>query len=130
MPQTSHKQIANNFVDLEVFFDGNGAVLPTGIYGDVRLDFPCTIVSHTLLSVQTGSIVIDIWKDTFTNFPPTVGDTITAAAKPTLSAANKSEDTTLTGWSKTTAAGSILRFNIDSVSSIFQATLVLKLKRT
>ena len=34
--------------------------------------------------MTSGSIVIDVWKDTYANFPPIVADTITASAKPTL----------------------------------------------
>lgn len=58
--------------------------------------------------------VVDIWNDSYANFPPTVADTIAASAKPTLSTAQKNKDTTLTGWTKTLAADSFLRANLDS----------------
>jgi len=79
---------------------------------------------------QSGSIVIDIWKDTYDNFPPTDADSITASAPPTLSSAQKSTDTTLTGWTTTFAAGDLLAFNVDSVTDIERATLSLKIRRT
>ena len=110
--------------------DGGGSAITTGIKGDLIVDFACTINSATLLADQSGSIVIDIWKDTYANFPPTVADTITAAAKPTLSAALKSQDTTLTGWTTAIAAGATLRFNVDSVATIQRCTLSLKVTRT
>ena len=106
--------------------DGGGAVITTGIKGDLEVPFACAIVSCTLLADQSGSIVIDIWKDTYTNYPPTVVDTITAAAKPTISTALKSQDMTLTGWTTSIAAGDILRFNVDSAVSIQRVTLSLK----
>ncbi len=115
---------------IEYVFDGGGAVLTTGIKGDVRIPFACTINSVTLLADQAGSIVIDIWKDTYANYPPTVADTITAAAKPTLSAASKSEDTTLTGWTTSIAAGDTLRFNVDSVTTCTRVVLILKVTKT
>lgn len=115
---------------IEYAFDGGGAVLTTGIKGDIRIPFACTINSVTLLADQAGSIVVDIWKDTFANYPPTVADTITAAAKPTLTAAAKSEDTTLTGWTTAVAAGDTLRFNIDSITTCTRVTLILKVTRT
>jgi len=73
----------------------------------------------------SGSIVVDIWKDTYANFPPTVADTITASAKPILSAATKSIDTTLTGWTKSISAGDILRYNVDSVTTCTRVVLSL-----
>ena len=113
-------------VGIGYVIDGGGATITTGIKGDLSIPFACTIVSVSLLADQAGSIVIDIWKDSYANFPPVVGDSITAAAKPTITAAIKSEDTTLTGWTTAIAAGSILRFNVDSVTTIQRCTLALK----
>jgi len=111
---------------------GNGSVLPTGTSSqiDEPIPFSCQITGWTLLADQVGSIVIDIWKDNYGNFPPTVADTITAGNKPTLSSAIKNTDSTLGGWTKTISAGDTLRFNIDSVSSITRAVLALSLRKT
>ena len=76
-----------------------------------------------------GSIVIDIWNDSLVNYPPTVADTITGTAKPTLSSQDNARSSTLTGWTTFIAAGSTLRFNVDSVSTIEKVTLMLKLTR-
>ena len=114
-------------VALGYAIDGGGAVIATGVAGSgVQAPFACTIDSVTLLADVSGSIVIDIWKDTYANYPPTVADSICASAKPTLSSAIKSEDTTLTGWTKTVAAGDVLYFNVDSCSTITKASLILK----
>jgi hypothetical protein len=72
-----------------------------------------------------GSCVIDIWKDTYANYPPTVADTITASAKPTISAASKYEDATLTGWTKTLNAGDVLAFKLDSTSTFTAIQVML-----
>ncbi|HXF55624.1 MAG TPA: hypothetical protein VNK52_16040 [Hyphomicrobiaceae bacterium] len=109
--------------------DRAGNVLTTGVIGDVQVPFACTILGWTLLADQAGSIVIDIWKDTFANAPPTVADTITGSAKPTLTAAVKATSTTLTGWTTTIAANDVLRFNVDSVSTITRIALMLNVKR-
>lgn len=111
-------------------FDGGVAALTTGIKGDLRVPFACTIQSVSLLADQAGSIVFDIWKDTYANYPPTVADTITAAAKPTIVTATKSEDLVLTGWTKTIAAGDTLRFNIDSITTLTRCVLTLNVLRT
>jgi hypothetical protein len=74
---------------------------------------------------------VDIWKDTYANYPPTDADTITASAVPTITATNiKSEDVTLTGWTTSIAAGNILGFNVDSVTTCTQVTLSLTVRRT
>jgi hypothetical protein len=105
--------------------DGGGVALGAGIMGDVSLPFAGTITGYTLLADQAGNLVLDLWKDTYANFPPTVADTITAAAKPTLAAAAKTQDSTLTGWSKAIVAGDVLRFVIDSVATITRFTLAI-----
>ena len=115
---------------LGIIIDGSGATIGTGIRGDLVIPFNCTITQWTLLANQTGSIVVDIWKDTYANFPPTVADSITASAKPTISSAVKGQSSTLTGWTTTFNAGDILRLNVDSVTSIQRLTVFLTLART
>jgi hypothetical protein len=106
--------------------DGGGAVITTGIKGDLSIPFACTITGVRLLADQSGSIVVNVWKDTYANYPPDVSDKITASAPPTISTALKSDDTTLTGWTgKSIAAGDTLRFNVDSVTTITRVTIIL-----
>jgi hypothetical protein len=116
-----------------ITIDGGGEVITTGIKGYIQIPFAATIVGWTLLStddpVVTGSIVVDVWKDTYANYPPTVADTITAAAKPTLSSVNKNTDSTLTGWNTAVAAGDVLGFKVDSVTTLKKVTLLLKLSK-
>jgi hypothetical protein len=114
--------------DISFIIDGGGSAITTGQKGHLEIPFKCEIQRVTLLADQSGSIVIDIWKDTYANFPPTVADTITASAKPTLSSAQKYQDATLTGWTKTINAGDILAFNVDSAATLTRVTLSLKVK--
>lgn len=114
---------------IEFIIDGGGSAITTGIKGDLEIPFNCTIEQVTLLADQSGSIVIDIWKDTYANFPPTVADTITAAAKPTITTATKSQDATLTGWTKSITKGDILRFNVDSITTVQRVTLSLRVRK-
>ncbi len=106
--------------------DGGGSAITTGIKADISVPFACTITGVRLLADQSGSIVVDIWKDTYANYPPTVADTITAAAIPTITTAVKSEDTTLTGWTTAIAAGDTLRFNVNSATTITRVNLTLR----
>ena len=43
--------------------DGGGALITTGVKGSVEVPFSCTIAAWTLLADVSGSIVVDIWKD-------------------------------------------------------------------
>ena len=106
--------------------DGNTYVLPTGIVARVYVSQDIIIQQVTLGLDQVGSIVLDLWVDTYANYPPDVGDTITASAKPTISGATKYQDGTLTGWSKSITGGSWLFINIDSVTTATWCTCVLK----
>ena len=116
----------------EVIFliDGAGSAITTGIKGDIRIPFTGTITGNYLLADQSGSIVIDLWLDDQGAFPPTVADTITASAKPTLSSATNSSDTTLTGWTTAVTAGDILRVNVDSAATLTRVSLALTFTRT
>jgi len=105
--------------------DGGGSALTTGIKADVYVPYGCTITAVTLLADQSGSVVVDIWKAAYASFPPTVANTITASALPTISSATHAQDTTLTGWTTTVSAGDTLRFNINSASTITRLNLTL-----
>jgi len=110
---------------IEFIIDGGGSVITTGVSGDIEVPFNCTIKRVTLLADTSGSIVVDIWKDTYVNYPPTVVDSITAAAIPTITTAVKSQDTTLTGWTTALTAGDILRYNVNSATTITRCTISL-----
>jgi len=125
---------ATRSFDIEFTFQNSGAVLNTGVqdagYTECEID---AIVESVYcyggqLDGSAGSIVVDIWSDTFSNYPPTVADTICAAAKPTITAAVKSADTTLTGWTKELSRGDGILPNIDSVADLVWAKVVLRCK--
>lgn len=112
-----------------ITIDGGGLAITTGVKGYVSVPYACTINSVTMLADQSGSAVVDIWKDTYANYPPTVADTITASAKPTITATNKSTDATLTGWTTSVSAGDVIGFNVDSASTITRLQVQLKVTK-
>lgn len=109
--------------------DGGGSAITTGEKGHLEIPFKCEIQRVTLLADQSGSIKIDIWKDSYANFPPTDADTICGGNEPEISSAQKYQDSTLTDWTKTINAGDILAFNVDSAATVQRVTLVLKVKK-
>ncbi len=110
---------------VEFVIDGAGSVITAGVKGYVEIPFACRITAVRLLADVSGSIVVDIWKDTYANYPPVDADSITASAVPTISAAIKSLDTTLTGWTTSVAAGDIVAFNVDSATTLTRVTVSL-----
>lgn len=117
-------------VAIPFMIDGGGAVLTTGLKGVLEIPFSCTITGWTILGDQSGSIVVDVWKDSYANYPPVVGDSIAGTEKPTLASAVKNQDLTLTTWGTSIAAGDILAFNVDSVTTIQRALVSLRATRT
>lgn len=119
-----------NIASLGITIDGGGVAPTTGVKGYIFVPYACTINSVTLLADQSGSCVIDIWKVAYASFPPLVGNSITASALPTLSSAQKNQDTTLTGWTTAVAAGDTLAFNVNSASTLTRVSLTLKVTKT
>lgn len=116
--------------NIEFLIDGGGAAITTGIKGDLEVSFPCTINQATLVGDQTGTLIVNIWKDTYANFPPTSTVKITSTTPPTISSSVKAQDSTLSGWTTAVSVGDILRFNVDSCVTITRGTLSLKVTRT
>jgi len=135
---SDHADVASNTTDvakalksgISFIIDGGGSAITTGVKGDIEMPFAGTIDAARLFADQTGDIVVDIFNDTFANFPPLVGDSITASAKPTISSGIKDEDETLTGWTTAFAAGDVLRINVDSVTTLERVTLSLSVTKT
>lgn len=110
-------------------FNGGGSALTAIIETDVQIPFDCTITKVTLVGDVSGSAVVDIWKSTFAAFPPVVGGSIVASAKPTLSAAQTYSDSTLTGWTTAISAGDCLRFHLTSASTVGRLVLTIWVKK-
>lgn len=102
-----------------------GAAVSTGVHCDMYIPYGIYLAGWTILPDQSGSIVFDIWKDTYAAGPPTIADTITASDKPTLTTTTKAQGTALTGWTKYIPEGSWLRLNVDSCTSCTFVTLTL-----
>ena len=113
------------------FISGNGSTITTGIKGWQAVPFACTIKAVRLFADQSGAIKIDLWVDSYANYPPTVSDTITASAVPEIAASGlKYEDATLTDWTVALAKGDIIYYKCDSVTTIEGCLVVLEVDKT
>lgn len=121
-----------DYLSINYIMDGGGSVISTGLKGHVRVDFDCIIVAWAIGSPkESGSIKIDIWKDTHGNFPPDDADSITGGHEPELASSWVAEDTDLSDWSSVAiSAGDLLVFNVDSSDTTTMVTLDLKILST
>jgi hypothetical protein len=114
---------------LSFIIDGAGSVITTGDKGWIRVPFACTIVGATLLADTTGSIVVDVQRATYAAYPTFTS--LTASAPPTISSAQKAQDTTLTGWTTAIASGDLLKFVVTgSPAAITKVTIALDVTKS
>jgi hypothetical protein len=106
-----------------------GAAVPnTGLLGFVQIPFNCTINSWTILMNATGSAQFDVQTSTYAGFPTT--SSIVASLPPVVTAAQSATSSTLTGWSTTITAGTVVAFYLTSVSTATIISMTLKVTRT
>lgn len=102
-------------------YDSGWIVFPMVIGAPMYMTFAGIITVSALSVFPTGSMVLDILKN---------GISITASAKPTVVSGDVSVDSTLTGWTKTFAAGDTLRVQVISATSVQAFVLSLDVTRT
>lgn len=78
-----------------------------------------------------AELVVEIWRDTLANLPPTSADLISGTAPPTLAGARSASSAALTGWATAFSAGDVFNFNLrPSPWRVNRATLSLKWARS
>lgn len=101
---------------------------PTAVWGDgisissiainstsyVRVPYSGVIVSWSIIANAACTCVLDVWK--VNAALPTVANTITASAKPSLTAAATATSATLTGWTTTVTSGDVFGFKLNSLT--------------
>lgn len=102
--------------------------ITTGAKGRKVIPYNGTILGWKLVSDTSTTTVIDIWK---TNAAiPTNANTITASAKPTLTAAEFAQSSTLTGWTISVAENDVIILEVESNDNANYLELVLKIQLT
>lgn len=142
--ESDMRQFADDIADSAIFLDdsydtiqfiidGGGSAITSGIKADIMVPYNCTVLGWDIVGDASGTIQVDIWKDTYANFPPTVADTITGTEKPALSSAQKNQDTSLSSWTTSLTRNDWLRINVDSSpapATVTRVTVVIRVKRT
>lgn len=119
---------AASYAGINFVIDGGGAAIGTAIKGDIEVPFNCDIDRVTLLGDQSGSIVVNILKAAYADYPGTVS--ICGTVKPTLAGAAKYQDTTLTSWTTALTAGEIIRYVVESAATVQRCTVALHVRKT
>lgn len=118
---------------ITIIIDGGGAVIGTGVKGAAKVPADSVIDGWELVSVDStsGSIVVELWQDTYPNFPPTTADEIGASEKPTLASQTKNADSSLNGGAGyPIPAGNWIMWNVASAAAVKIVALALSLTRT
>lgn len=115
---------------LVMTMDGGNAEISAGIKFTIPVDFNFEVIQWTILGIGVGSVVFDVWKDTYANYPPTVADTITGGNPPTIVSAEKNQDAILAGWTTSFVAGETVIVTIDNITDFEILSLAFKINRT
>jgi hypothetical protein len=115
----------NEFV-IPFLIDGGGSVITTGIKGWVEIPAACTITGWTILADQSGSIVVDVKRSTYGDYPTTVS--LAGSEKPTLVAVQKNQDLALGTWTTAVVARDILECVVDSASTVTRVSVNLRVQ--
>jgi hypothetical protein len=87
-------------------------VITVGAKGRKTIGYAGTIVSWRLVSDVACTCVIDIWKRA--GAIPSNANSITASAKPSLTAAELNSSSTLTGWTTSVSATDVFILEVES----------------
>lgn len=99
-----------------------GAPITTGSKGYIVIPADMTVTGWSIVGDQSGSIVIDVKRATYSAFPTTTS--IAGSEKPTLSAAQKNRDLALSTWTTSLNSGDVIEFVVESVSGVERINLV------
>lgn len=108
--------------------DGGGSAITTGAKAWLPMLKSGTLTGWDLTVDTSATITIDIWDDTYANFPPTDADAMPGGGKePTISAGIKATDADISDWADVVVTkGEYVRMNIDANDNATFAVLFLK----
>ncbi|MBU1871166.1 hypothetical protein KKF17_03560 [Patescibacteria group bacterium] len=112
---------------LNFIVDGGGSALSTGAKGWIRIPFKMQILGWVITGQPSGSVVVDILKCSYAEFPTFAS--IVGTVAPTISSASKNQGDSMVGWVTVLNIGDFVRLSVSSVSTITYLTLNMITKR-
>jgi hypothetical protein len=108
-----------NLRAVSVVFDGGGAALSGTVTRCSQVNYGGTINKATVISDVSGSATVDVRTVAYGSYTgPGSASTITASDTPALSSAVKYQDSTLTGWTTSLTANTVVCFVLSSPSTV------------
>jgi hypothetical protein len=108
-------------------FDGVGTTIEAGLKSYIVCPYDAVIKGWYLMGDASGVLQVDVYKDTWANYPPTTS--IAGSEIPLISGSNTGQDISLSSWNTTINSGDVLGFAVLTCSNINRATLVLQLEK-
>ena len=106
-------------------FDGGGSAITGAPEVDLGpMHCGGTISEWTILEDVSGAASIEVWKDTYANYPPTSGDLLL-----TLTLSGPAIKAQATGLSHAFSAGDTFRFHLASSSTVTRLAVMLHYTR-
>ena len=130
-PAQQVRTISATNIDIVLVIDCSS----TGVKLDVRVDFDCKLTAWSLFTdsgLAGDNCYVDVWRDAYANFPPTVDDSMNGGNYPQVVDTANGTSADLSSWTRTTiTAGDTLRINVQTrQGAVTRATLVLRATRT
>lgn len=116
-----------------VFQDGSAdstALVAVGTKGYIRAPYDATITGYTILTDISATVTLDVWKVASGTALPTNANSITASAKPTLTADDVVHSTTLTGWTTSITAGDLIGWEVEANNNAHLIVFLLEFDHT
>jgi len=109
--------------------DGGGSAITTGAKAWLPLLKSGTLTGWDLTIDTSATITVDVWDDTYGNFPPTDADSMTNGHEPAISAATSATDADISDWADVAVTkGEYIRVNVDANDNATFAVLWLKVR--
>lgn len=119
--------------DIEYVIGGGTDTISLGYKGGLVIPDWLHVNNWIILAPNVGSIVIDVYKITLTQYLagtiPSGVNSITGTDIPTLSSSASAQSFALTGWNTRINQNDFLGFNVNSISSLTLCTLVVQCVR-
>jgi hypothetical protein len=111
---------------IPLLIDGGGAAIVAPVTRFIYAPFAGTITGWVVMADRSGSISIDVWKEPYGGFPPTVANSITGGNPMTLSSQTVNASIPApASWTTQINAGDVIGFNVSSAATVQTITAQL-----
>jgi hypothetical protein len=101
-------------------------IISAGYKGAIKVPYDFVLTKVELVGANTGTIAVDIWRDSPANFPPTDADSIVGSNQPLINTGILYADSSLSTWTVTGNSGDYLAFYVDTCLLFVNVALYLE----